>query len=196
MASDQNLLLNEHEPRTLADVARERAWLRDSESRPHIPGDVGFPPGSAQTRKDCKEALDSAFKGLAKVNPLDPDTYPPDLIRQLNDSKLLASSDTWKSGRKFDQNKPRMDLLDSEFLEGVANVLGFGANKYAAHNWRGGINISRLIAAAYRHLGAINRGEDIDPESGLPHAHHLGCTVMFLSWMMAHKPELDDRWKK
>lgn len=99
------------------------------------------------------------------------------------------------SGLKYDSEKPRMDLLDADFLEEVAKVLTFGSRKYAAHNWRGGINHSRLIASAYRHLGAINRGEDIDDESGLPHAAHLGCCVMFLSSMMKTRPDLDDRWK-
>ena len=98
-------------------------------------------------------------------------------------------------GLKYDKDKPRMDLLDPDYLEGVAGVLTFGARKYAAHNWRNGIDVSRLIAASYRHLGAINRGEDIDPESGLPHVHHLGCCTQFLSWMLANKPEHDDRWK-
>lgn len=102
----------------------------------------------------------------------------------------------WSSGQKFDMGKPRMDLLDPEFLEDVASVLTFGAAKYAAHNWRAGIRVSRLIAAAYRHLGAINRGEDIDPESGLPHVAHLGCCVQFLSWTLKHKPDMDDRWKE
>jgi hypothetical protein len=99
-------------------------------------------------------------------------------------------------GLKYDHEKPRMDLLDADFLEGVADVLTFGANKYDAHNWRGGIAYSRLLAASYRHLGAINRGEDIDQESGLPHVYHLSCCSMFLSWMMKYKPELDDRWKQ
>lgn len=98
-------------------------------------------------------------------------------------------------GQKFDQEKPPMALLDADFLEGVARVLGFGASKYAAHNWRNGITYSRLISAAYRHLGAINRGEDIDPESGLSHAYHLGCCIMFLASMMNTRPDLDDRWK-
>ena len=89
-----------------------------------------------------------------------------------------------------------MDLLDHDALVGVSKVLGFGAKKYAAHNWRGGIQYSRLIGAAYRHLGAINSGEDIDPESGLPHVDHLGCCVMFLSNMMKHRPDLDDRYKE
>jgi hypothetical protein len=97
---------------------------------------------------------------------------------------------------KYDQAKPPMALLDSEFLEEVASVLGFGAAKYAADNWRNGISYRRLISAAYRHLGAINKGEDIDPESNLPHTGHLGCCIMFLSWMAKHHPELDDRWKQ
>ena len=98
-------------------------------------------------------------------------------------------------GLKYDNEKPRMDLLDANFLEGVASVLTFGANKYAAHNWRKGINVSRLIAASYRHLGAINRGENLDSESGLSHAYHLGCCIMFLSTMLETRPDLDDRYK-
>lgn len=112
-------------------------------------------------------------------------------------TKVVFKPTTWNpnEGTKFDNDKPPMALLDPAFLEGVARVLGFGANKYAAHNWRNGIAYSRLISAAYRHLGAINSGEDIDPESGLSHAYHLGCCTMFLASMMQTRPELDDRWK-
>jgi hypothetical protein len=97
-------------------------------------------------------------------------------------------------GTKHDAEKPRMDLLDSYFLEGVASVLTFGAIKYSPHNWRQGIPLSRLIAAAYRHLGAFNNGEDTDPESGKNHLFHLGCCIMFAAWTLKHKPELDDRY--
>lgn len=111
------------------------------------------------------------------------------LLMVYEDTKLAL-----KEGTKHDAEKPRMDLLDNYFLEGVASVLSFGAKKYAAHNWRKGIPLSRLIAAAYRHLGAFNSGEDLDPESGLPHLHHLGCCIMFLSWMHETKPSQDDRF--
>ena len=100
------------------------------------------------------------------------------------------------TGIKHDQDKPRVDLLDPLALEGLARVLGFGANKYAAHNWRGGISYLRLIGAALRHTFAILRGEDTDPESGLPHVDHLGCCWMFLSHMMKTRPDLDDRYKE
>lgn len=99
------------------------------------------------------------------------------------------------AGVKYDHDKPPMALLDPPFLEGIARVLGFGAVKYAPDNWRNGIAYRRLISAAYRHLGAISAGEDIDPESGLAHSYHLGCCVMFLASMMETRPDLDDRYK-
>lgn len=99
-------------------------------------------------------------------------------------------------GMKYDGEKPRMDLLDAKALESLAQVLTFGAKKYAAHNWRNGIEYSRLTAAMLRHLMAIQRGEDVDPESGLPHIDHLGCCWMFLSNLSKTRPDLDDRWKE
>lgn len=94
--------------------------------------------------------------------------------------------------QKFDQEKVRLDLLDPLALEGLGQVLTFGAKKYAAHNWRQGISNSRLIAALLRHLFSILRGEYIDPESGLPHIDHVGCCWMFLSNNMKTRPDLDD----
>lgn len=98
------------------------------------------------------------------------------------------------AGLKYDQDKSRMDLLDTSFLLGVADVLTFGAKKYAAHNWRKGIAQSRLIGAAYRHLSAYNNGEDNDPESNINHLYHAACCLMFATWMLKNKPELDDRY--
>lgn len=102
--------------------------------------------------------------------------------------------DKLTTGLKYDDNKPRMDLLDSQALEGLASVLTFGARKYAAHNWRNGISNSRLVAAMLRHIFAIMRGEYVDPESGLPHVDHVGCCWMFLSNNMKNRPDLNDLW--
>lgn len=102
---------------------------------------------------------------------------------------------TLTGGLKYDSGKLPLDLLDPVALEGLAAVLQFGANKYEAHNWRKGISQSRLIGAALRHLFAVMKGEDTDPESGLPHVDHLGCCWMFLSNMQKTRPDLDDRYK-
>lgn len=100
--------------------------------------------------------------------------------------------------QKFDGEKVRLDLLDPLALEGLAAVLTFGAKKYAAHNWRQGISTTRLLAALLRHTFAIMRGEDIDPESGLPHIDHVGCCWMFLSHGLKNPrlSSLDDRYKE
>lgn len=97
------------------------------------------------------------------------------------------------TGKKYDGDKPRMDLLDWDALEGLAKVLTFGAQKYDANNWRGGIAYSRITSSLVRHLAAFQRGEDIDPESGLPHIDHIGCNWMFLSYFTKRRANLDDR---
>lgn len=98
-------------------------------------------------------------------------------------------------GTKHDAGKPPMDLLDRHALEEIAQVLEFGRRKHAAHNWRGGLPMSRLMAAAMRHLMAYNDGEDFDPESGLSHLAHAGCCVMFALRMEKDRPDMDDRYK-
>lgn len=101
-----------------------------------------------------------------------------------------------ESGIKYDAGKPSIALIPKEILYGIASVLDFGAKKYTAHNWRGGMKWSRLISAAFRHLIAFNNGEDTDPESGLPHLDHLGCCIAFLRTYYENNKDLDDRYKK
>lgn len=99
-----------------------------------------------------------------------------------------------QGGTKFDQGKLPMDLLDPEWLEGVAQILQFGAQKYAAHNWRQGISYSRLYAATQRHLTAFAKGWETDGETGLSHLLHASCCLMFLYSMQQHRRDLNDMY--
>jgi hypothetical protein len=99
------------------------------------------------------------------------------------------------SAVKHDADKLPMHLLSTEALEQIAAVLQFGAEKYAAHNWRKGFVWSRPLSAALRHLLAFNAGEDRDPESNLSHLAHAACCIMFLLEFEKTRPELDDRYK-
>ena len=96
---------------------------------------------------------------------------------------------------KFDQDKLPLHLLSTEAMNQTAAVLAFGADKYAAHNWRKGFTWSRPLAAAMRHITAFNAGEDKDPESGLSHLAHAACCIMFLLEFEKTHKELDDRYK-
>jgi len=99
-----------------------------------------------------------------------------------------------EAGTKYDGGKVRMDLLPSEALFRIAEVLTFGAAKYDSHNWRKGFKWSRTYAAAQRHLAAWNEGEDVDPESNISHLAHAACCLMFLLDFEKTKKELDDRY--
>ena len=95
---------------------------------------------------------------------------------------------------KFDNWKLPMDLLDPEWMEGVAQVLQFGAQKYAAHNWRKGMEWSRLYAAIQRHLNAFAKGWEYDDETGLSHLLHASCGLMFLYEMQRYRRDLNDMY--
>lgn len=81
---------------------------------------------------------------------------------------------------KFDSNKPRLSLVPSSLVIGVAKVLTYGAKKYKPDNWRKVKSRERYIDALERHLLAYKSGEELDPESGLHHLEHLACNAAFL----------------
>ena len=76
--------------------------------------------------------------------------------------------------------KIRTDLIPPEAIRGTARVLTYGAKKYDDRNWERGLDYSRIYGALLRHILAWWEGEDLDPESGLNHLHHVGCCAMFL----------------
>lgn len=88
----------------------------------------------------------------------------------------------------MDSPKTPIELIPPQFLEGIAAVLQFGAKKYARNNWMKGMSWSVVFGSIMRHLWAWFRGEENDPESGLPHLWHAGCGLMFLSFF-AHRLE-------
>lgn len=100
-----------------------------------------------------------------------------------------------KEGVKHDAGKPPISLISRVALEEEARVMAYGATKYAAHNWRGGMNYSRLLDAALRHVLAFADGEDKDSETGLSHLAHARCCLAFLSEYEVKKLGTDDRFK-
>jgi len=96
---------------------------------------------------------------------------------------------------KFDGDKPRADLMSGPALLGLSRILGHGAEKYAADNWRKGMAWRRLIGAALRHLLDFADGQDLDEDSGLPTIDHVACCVMFLSEYQKRGLGADDRWR-
>ena len=101
-----------------------------------------------------------------------------------NSSMCSNSSNSKTEFLKFDNAKPRFDLVDPWFSEDTAKVLTMGAMKYAEDNWKLNTDIKRYIGALERHLSEIKKGELFDDESGLQHTAHIACNAMFLHYMI------------
>jgi len=101
-----------------------------------------------------------------------------------------------ENGTKHDNDKPRTDLIPAVAILEVAKVMGFGAKKYSAHNWLGGLKCGRLVAAALRHLFQWLSGQTNDKETGLNHLAHAACCCLMALETQIRKPELDDRYKE
>lgn len=98
-------------------------------------------------------------------------------------------------GRKDDGGKARHDLIPPELPDAVAQVLAFGAAKYAPRNWEKGMAWGRPFAALMRHMWAWWRGEKADPETGMSHLWHAACCITFLLSYEARGIGDDDRPK-
>lgn len=102
-----------------------------------------------------------------------------------------------EEGLRFNEGKPRYDIVHPIALEGLVKVLTFGAEKYDKsyneRNWEKGMAWSKVIASLKRHLAAIEKGEDYDQETKELHANHLQANAHFLSAYYSIYPQGDDR---
>lgn len=94
------------------------------------------------------------------------------------------------------QEKLRYDLIPRGAMAGAAAVYTQAEAKYKDNSWKTRNEpISSHYAALQRHIEALRNGEDIDPESGLPHYDHAQCRLQIIGWIIRYRPELDDREK-
>lgn len=124
-------------------------------------------------------------------------------------------------GIRYNKGKTRHALISPWAMEGLAKVLTYGEKKHThygectchranelhaddceakqlqsgADNWRKGLSWRETIDSLKRHLTEIEKCNDIDEESGLPHIDLLQCNAMFLSEFFHLKRGTDDRWR-
>ena len=86
-------------------------------------------------------------------------------------------------GLKFDTGKLQYSLIPPETLSALAEVLTFGARKYAIDGWKYVPDAKRrYMDALFRHLVAFRSGELYDQESGLSHLSHVLANASFLHY--------------
>jgi len=88
---------------------------------------------------------------------------------------------------KADVGKPRLSLVPTRAVEGIARIREYGCNKYpigGQDNWKD-VEPQRYIDALLRHAFAFKDDPlGVDEESGLPHLWHIGCNYAFLAELL------------
>ena len=86
------------------------------------------------------------------------------------------------AGKKDDEGKVQLDLIEPSFIIGVGKALTQGAEKYGKNNWQKLEDAEdRYYAAIMRHLMAWRMGEKSDKDSGLNPMYHIAANAMFLA---------------
>jgi hypothetical protein len=97
------------------------------------------------------------------------------------------------SGIKYDEGKPKLSLIPLEGLVPEAQALTYGMNKYGKNNYKLGMEWSRVLDAALRHLNAFAAGENLDKESKIHHLGHCKANLSMLLYYIEHGLGKDDR---
>ena len=111
------------------------------------------------------------------------------IVSSAEKSRFLLGEFTKPSDTIFDQTakadkgKPRLSLVPTRAVEGIARIREYGCNKYPVggeDNWKD-VEPQRYIDALLRHAFAFKDDPcGVDEESGLPHLWHLMCNGAFL----------------
>lgn len=91
--------------------------------------------------------------------------------------------------------KPPLSTVSGPVMFEIGLAMLEGALKYGRHNYReAGVRVSVYYDAAMRHLVRWWEGEDIDPDSGLPHLTKAMATLVVLrDAQIQNKIAFDDR---
>lgn len=109
----------------------------------------------------------------------------PNLAARLMGYEIVEDEQTDVQEAKADKDKPRPSLVQPALIRADMGVREYGCQKYhKPDNWRN-VEASRYWDALLRHvLAAWDDWKAVDPESGLPHLHHIICNAGFLAQYM------------
>ena len=97
------------------------------------------------------------------------------------------------SGLRYDDGKPRFDLVPPEAMIALAAHYERGARKYADRNWEKGMAWGKCFASMQRHAWAWSNGEDIDAETDTHHMIAVAWNALALYTYAMRKIGTDDR---
>lgn len=120
----------------------------------------------------------------------------PDVKYKTTFKSTNTANTSLAAGRKDDSGKPALEYIPKSAMWAMGGAFAYGAKKYGAFNYKGGLKVTRCLAAAVRHIYQYLAGENLDPESGISHLGHAMASLAMAIDMVENDTNLDDRYKK
>jgi hypothetical protein len=168
-----------HESDRKTVIAKADAEAKKPAQESMLVTDQKLPGGHLQTLVERKEyavvpdSAEAARKALEKLKQGSNKNLGVDFTGDINGMGVKKS---------MAEPKLPLNLIPPMFPRLVAEVLKFGAKKYAPNNWMNGMSWEEVLAGVQRHIQAFREGQEKDPETGLPHLAHASCGLMFMLW--------------
>lgn len=98
--------------------------------------------------------------------------------------------------KTYDDGKLPLAWLPWDAIRAMNAVQQYGHAKYLDfNNFRKGMEVSRNLSCALRHISEYMEGADNDHESGLNHLAHAMCRLAFVLQNLKDGTAIDDRYK-
>lgn len=98
--------------------------------------------------------------------------------------------------KTYDAGKAPLAQIPWAGVDEMALVQEYGHQKYGDfNNYRKGMEVSRNLSCALRHIRDFMNGIDLDPESGRNHLGHAMCRIAFVLQNLKDGVAIDDRYK-
>ena len=147
------------------------------------------------TNKKSKNKKKNITRNTAEFKPIIPNLFGngQDYVISGNNKSITVT--TTNQAIKHDQDKPDLDMIPPEFEDMMAKAFMDGMIKYGRANYRqnGGLEWSRLLSAARRHINAFSSGEDFAEDSKVHHLGHAGACLAMLADYYVNKLGTDNR---
>lgn len=98
--------------------------------------------------------------------------------------------------KRYNNGKPRFDLITPEAMFALAEHFRKGAEKYLDRQWEIGGPYCSVFASLQRHAWAWMNGEDIDEETGSHHMTAVAWNALALLTFYQREIGTDDRPSK
>ena len=113
-----------------------------------------------------------------------------------SDGTIAKEKDEPGKAKTYDDGKLPLAWLPWAAIDELSKVQQYGASKYDSfNNYRRGMEVTRNLSCALRHIRDYLTGHDTDSESGCHPLSHAMCRLAFVLQNIHDGTQVDDRYK-